>query len=95
MLNQIEVTTNQLSNTFLKLGIPLPPYSQMHTSKIKQIKYSIHQMHTVLVRYEPNKKLFPMARDLIFETTGQYFMIANITDLAKALTFACKYIKAY
>lgn len=52
-------------------------------------------MHTVLVRYEPNKKLFPMARDLIFETTGQYFMIANITDLAKALTFACKYIKAY
>lgn len=95
MLNQIEESTSQLSNMFLKLGIALPPYSQMHTSKINQIKYGIQQMHAILVCYRPEEKLFPMARDLIFETTGHYFLITNMGDLDRALKFTCKYIKSY
>lgn len=95
MLNHIEALTLRLSKSLLKLDIALPPHAAMNTSKINQISYGIQQMHTCLVKHEPNKKLFLMCMDLIFETTGHYIIIYNMKDLRDALAFACTYIENY
>ena len=95
MLNTIETNTMKFKLQFIQFGFALPPTCTMYTSKIKQIQYDLSHMYTEFVSSDDSQTLFIMACDVIFATTGQYYIIENIQELDLAMKKACTYIQSY